>query len=246
MALRGGERSNAGGLPEKMGPPSCLIGFYSGSCLEQKRVGFSALRGPFQLHYSVTLIFLLSGPSSFFGEETACGQWAGPAAHLLKQKHPERNMDAAVVVLRVPLMTFPLVYHRTREFRDHEKTLLTDLPGLLRRVAGHLGCHVWAGRQERRASVMEWGWWPAGREWLWLAASTCGLAFLAYCLYFDRKRRGAPNFKRRLREKRRKEREKAKERESELSELKDAANLQDFFLQEIQVGEIWLAKESHS
>nr|XP_020658152.1 TOMM20-like protein 1 [Pogona vitticeps] len=105
---------------------------------------------------------------------------------------------------------------------------------------------------------MEWSWWPAGREWLWLAAGTCGLAFLAYCLYFDQKRRGAPNFKRRLREsehpglrlltpqagheERRKEREKAKERESELSELKDTANLQDFFLQEIQVGEIWLAK----
>ncbi|KAJ7345410.1 hypothetical protein JRQ81_001360 [Phrynocephalus forsythii] len=41
---------------------------------------------------------------------------------------------------------------------------------------------------------------------------------------------------------RRKQRKKAKERMAELLASKDTANLQDFFLQEIQLGELWLAK----
>uniref|UniRef100_H9GLC8 Uncharacterized protein n=1 Tax=Anolis carolinensis TaxID=28377 RepID=H9GLC8_ANOCA len=41
--------------------------------------------------------------------------------------------------------------------------------------------------------------WP-GRAGLWLVLGVCGLALLVYCLYFDRKRRGQPDFKRRLRE----------------------------------------------
>jgi hypothetical protein len=30
--------------------------------------------------------------------------------------------------------------------------------------------------------------------------AVCGLAFLGYCIYFDRKRRSAPDFKKKLRE----------------------------------------------
>ncbi|XP_063146544.1 TOMM20-like protein 1 [Candoia aspera] len=77
---------------------------------------------------------------------------------------------------------------------------------------------------------------------LWLLAGACGLALLGYCVYFDRKRRSSPDFKQRLREKRRKEQEKAKENEAELHKLKDAAKVQEFFLQEIQLGELWLAR----
>uniref|UniRef100_A0A8D2IRC3 Translocase of outer mitochondrial membrane 20 like n=1 Tax=Varanus komodoensis TaxID=61221 RepID=A0A8D2IRC3_VARKO len=55
----------------------------------------------------------------------------------------------------------------------------------------------------------------ARRALPWLLAAACGLAVLGFCLYFDAKRRSAPDFPRRLREKRRKEREKAKEREAE-------------------------------
>ncbi|XP_042308950.1 TOMM20-like protein 1 [Sceloporus undulatus] len=80
----------------------------------------------------------------------------------------------------------------------------------------------------------------------WLLAGACGLAMLGYCLYFDRKRRGAPDFKRRLREKRRKENEKAKERDTKFRKLKDTAKLQDFFLQEIQLAEQWLAIGEHT
>ncbi|XP_067319177.1 TOMM20-like protein 1 [Anolis sagrei] len=81
-----------------------------------------------------------------------------------------------------------------------------------------------------------------GRVGLWLLLGACGLAFLAYCLYFDRKRRGRPDFRRRLRERRRKENEKAKERDAKVCKLNDAAKLQDFFLQEIQLAELWLGK----
>nr|XP_056708106.1 TOMM20-like protein 1 [Euleptes europaea] len=82
---------------------------------------------------------------------------------------------------------------------------------------------------------------------LWLLAAACGLAALAYCCArFDRRRRGGPDFQRRLREKRRKEREQAKEREKELRERKETAKVQEFFLQEIQLGELWLAKGEHT
>ncbi|XP_062824691.1 TOMM20-like protein 1 [Anolis carolinensis] len=83
--------------------------------------------------------------------------------------------------------------------------------------------------------------WP-GRAGLWLVLGVCGLALLVYCLYFDRKRRGQPDFKRRLRERRRKENEKAKERDAKVCKLNDTAKLQDFFLQEIQLAELWLGK----
>ncbi|MBZ3877713.1 TOMM20-like protein 1 [Sciurus carolinensis] len=45
------------------------------------------------------------------------------------------------------------------------------------------------------------------------ALAACGaVAFLCYCVYFDRKRRGDPAFKRRLRDKRRAQRPSAEER----------------------------------
>ncbi|KAL8168746.1 UNVERIFIED_CONTAM: hypothetical protein K2H54_015403 [Gekko kuhli] len=85
------------------------------------------------------------------------------------------------------------------------------------------------------------GWWPRpGLLLLGLLAGACGLALLAY--YFDLRRRQAPDFKRSLRERRRKERERAKEHEKELRERKDVAKVQEFFLQEIQLGELWLER----
>ncbi|XP_070606322.1 TOMM20-like protein 1 isoform X2 [Erythrolamprus reginae] len=76
---------------------------------------------------------------------------------------------------------------------------------------------------------------------LWLLAGACGLALLGYCVYFDRKRRNAEGFKERLREKRRKDK-KTKEHETELHKLKESEDIQQFFLQEIQLGELWLAR----
>ncbi|KAL4692584.1 hypothetical protein H8959_016394 [Pygathrix nigripes] len=56
---------------------------------------------------------------------------------------------------------------------------------------------------------------PSVRSLLGLlaAAAVCGaFAFLGYCVYLDRKRRGDPAFKRRLRDKRRAEPQKPEER----------------------------------
>uniref|UniRef100_A0A4X2LF41 Mitochondrial import receptor subunit TOM20 homolog n=1 Tax=Vombatus ursinus TaxID=29139 RepID=A0A4X2LF41_VOMUR len=71
-----------------------------------------------------------------------------------------------------------------------------------------------------------------------IAAGMCGVLFISYCIYFDRKRRSDPNFKNRFQE-RRKKQKLAKERAglSKLPDLKDAEDVQKFFLKEIQLGE---------
>ncbi|XP_049753358.1 TOMM20-like protein 1 isoform X1 [Elephas maximus indicus] len=77
------------------------------------------------------------------------------------------------------------------------------------------------------------------------ALAVCGVvAFLGYCVYFDRKRRGDPAFKRRLRDKRRAEQAQAKERGAQLW---DSANekLQELLLHEVQMGELWLSRGEH-
>ncbi|XP_029140937.1 TOMM20-like protein 1 [Protobothrops mucrosquamatus] len=78
---------------------------------------------------------------------------------------------------------------------------------------------------------------------LWLLAGACGLALLGYCVYFDRKRRNTADFKRRLRE--------SMDvcelyapflQKLKLRKLKESEEVQEFFLQEIQLGELWLTK----
>ncbi|XP_068597429.1 translocase of outer mitochondrial membrane 20 [Brachionichthys hirsutus] len=76
-----------------------------------------------------------------------------------------------------------------------------------------------------------------------LIAGACGALLIAYCLYFDRKRRSDPRFKEKLRERRRRKR--ASPRKSglaKLPDLKDAEAVQKFFLDEIQQGEEYLSQ----
>ncbi|KAI2658129.1 hypothetical protein H4Q32_009612 [Labeo rohita] len=76
-----------------------------------------------------------------------------------------------------------------------------------------------------------------------IAAGVCGAVFIGYCIYFDRKRRSDPNFKTRLRERRMKQRAaQNKSGLAQLPDLKDAAAVQKFFLDEIQLGEELLAQ----
>ncbi|XP_039324956.1 TOMM20-like protein 1 isoform X2 [Saimiri boliviensis] len=78
------------------------------------------------------------------------------------------------------------------------------------------------------------------------AAAACGaVAFLGYCVYLDRKRRGDPAFKRRLREKRRAEQQKAEERGVQLWDPVKNEKFQELFLQEVQMGELWLSRGEH-
>lgn len=79
-----------------------------------------------------------------------------------------------------------------------------------------------------------------------IVAGICGTFFLGYCVYFDRKRRSDPQFKQKLLEKRRKA--KKAQQEASMEELRmgipdkrDAAAIQQFFMEEIQKGEELLA-----
>uniref|UniRef100_A0A8C5PYT4 Mitochondrial import receptor subunit TOM20 homolog n=1 Tax=Leptobrachium leishanense TaxID=445787 RepID=A0A8C5PYT4_9ANUR len=76
-----------------------------------------------------------------------------------------------------------------------------------------------------------------------IAAGVCGALVICYCIYFDRKRRNDPNFRKRLREKRRQQKLAIeKSVHLKLPDLKDAEAVQKFFLEEIQLGEELLAQ----
>ncbi|XP_067861390.1 mitochondrial import receptor subunit TOM20 homolog [Heptranchias perlo] len=76
-----------------------------------------------------------------------------------------------------------------------------------------------------------------------IAAGICGALFVGYCIYFDRKRRNDPNFKKRLQERRRKQRMAAKSTGLPcFPDQIDAEAMQAFFLEEIQLGEEFLSQ----
>ncbi|XP_042799303.1 TOMM20-like protein 1 isoform X2 [Panthera pardus] len=86
---------------------------------------------------------------------------------------------------------------------------------------------------------------PCGRTVLCLLAAlaACGaVAFLGYCVYFDRKRCGDPAFRRRLRDKRRAQHQKAEGRGAQVWDPAKNEKLQELFLQEVQMGELWLSR----
>uniref|UniRef100_A0A8C8RAF0 Translocase of outer mitochondrial membrane 20 like n=1 Tax=Pelusios castaneus TaxID=367368 RepID=A0A8C8RAF0_9SAUR len=91
-----------------------------------------------------------------------------------------------------------------------------------------------------RAGAAMGGW---ARPLLVLLAGAFGLALFGYCVYFDRQRRTAPDFRQRL-------------RQSEWPQLtglllglprimKTIGRIQEFFLQEIELGEHWLSRGDH-
>ena len=78
---------------------------------------------------------------------------------------------------------------------------------------------------------------------LGIVAGLGAAAFVAYCLYFDNKRRSAPDFKAKLREKRRLAAKRAHANKGPaLPDLKDQEAVQKFFLQEVQMGEELLSQ----
>ncbi|CAG0884052.1 unnamed protein product [Darwinula stevensoni] len=74
-------------------------------------------------------------------------------------------------------------------------------------------------------------------------AGICGSLFVGYCIYFDRKRRNDPDFKKKLKEKRKQKKVTKNSGADGLraSDLKDPESVQRFFLQEVQLGEEYLA-----
>jgi len=80
------------------------------------------------------------------------------------------------------------------------------------------------------------------RTTIGVAAGLVGV--VAYCLYFDRKRRSDPLFKQKLRQKRKnalKSRQKADNLVTDLPDLRDYESVQKFFIREVQLGEELLA-----
>uniref|UniRef100_A0A3Q3VX33 Uncharacterized protein n=1 Tax=Mola mola TaxID=94237 RepID=A0A3Q3VX33_MOLML len=76
-----------------------------------------------------------------------------------------------------------------------------------------------------------------------VVAGVCGALFIAYCVYFDGKRRSDPHFRQKLRERRRKKTVSAeKSGVVKLPDLKDPEAVQKFFLEEIQLGEECLSQ----
>lgn len=76
-----------------------------------------------------------------------------------------------------------------------------------------------------------------------VTAVAVGVAVVAgYCVYFDNKRRNDPLFKEKLKERRRKNRELLLQKNKRgIPDLKDHSAVQQYFLQEIQLGETLLA-----
>ncbi|XP_072896039.1 mitochondrial import receptor subunit TOM20 homolog [Hemitrygon akajei] len=77
-----------------------------------------------------------------------------------------------------------------------------------------------------------------------IVAGVFGAAFIGYCIYFDRKRRRAPDFRVKLRERRRKQKQQDKANDciGKLPDLKNVEAVQKFFLEEVQLGEELLAR----
>lgn len=69
-----------------------------------------------------------------------------------------------------------------------------------------------------------------------------GVSFIAYCIYFDKKRRSDPFFKRKLKERRAQaQRDTNKNDSANLPDMNDPEAVQKFFLEEVQRGEECLA-----
>nr|CAH0104455.1 unnamed protein product [Daphnia galeata] len=73
-------------------------------------------------------------------------------------------------------------------------------------------------------------------------AAVAGTVFVSYCIYFDRKRRSDPEFRKKLKEKRKRRKNVSKDGTTTLPDLKDHEAVQQFFLREVQLGEELLAQ----
>lgn len=66
----------------------------------------------------------------------------------------------------------------------------------------------------------------------------CGAGFLAYCIYFDNKRRNAPDYKQKVRERREEDRKAREKREEiELPSLDDKQACEQFFVRQLEIGD---------
>lgn len=67
--------------------------------------------------------------------------------------------------------------------------------------------------------------------------AACGVGFLAYCVYFDHKRRSDPLYRDKVRARRERIKEAQKEDDIELPSENDKESIEKFFLNQIESGE---------
>ncbi|XP_017002187.1 mitochondrial import receptor subunit TOM20 homolog [Drosophila takahashii] len=74
-----------------------------------------------------------------------------------------------------------------------------------------------------------------------IAAGVAGTLFIGYCIYFDKKRRNDPEYKKKVRERRRRNRKSGTAKPG-IPNLNDHEAIERYFLQEIQLGETLIAR----
>ncbi|CAF0729956.1 unnamed protein product [Adineta ricciae] len=77
--------------------------------------------------------------------------------------------------------------------------------------------------------------------WPLVAAVGLGVSFVGYCVYFDRKRRNAPDFSEKLKAKRRKQKQTVDISQSHVN-TSDPDEMRRYFLEQIQQGEDCLSR----
>ncbi|CAF0761949.1 unnamed protein product [Adineta ricciae] len=77
--------------------------------------------------------------------------------------------------------------------------------------------------------------------WPLVAAVGLGVSFVGYCVYFDRKRRNAPDFSEKLKAKRRKQKQTVDTSQSHVN-TGDPDEMRRYFLEQIQQGEDCLSR----
>ncbi|CAF0860191.1 unnamed protein product [Didymodactylos carnosus] len=76
-----------------------------------------------------------------------------------------------------------------------------------------------------------------------LALGVLGISFVGYCVYFDHKRRSAPEFREKLKAKRRKQKQKSSQHQDESSiDVTNPEEMKQFFLEQIEKGEDCLSR----
>lgn len=70
-----------------------------------------------------------------------------------------------------------------------------------------------------------------------IVAGICGSLFIGYCIYFDKKRRSDPNYRKKVLERRRRQKEEEEKRNNFVVNFNDPVEVQRAFLQELEQGE---------
>lgn len=70
-----------------------------------------------------------------------------------------------------------------------------------------------------------------------LIGAACGVGLLAYCIYFDHKRRNAPDYRENVKARRERQKKARENEDIELPPSDDKEAVEKFFVREIEIGE---------